>query len=57
MTETKTRQIEAINVKIIALMLDRARIQRYKGTWDEEQKITDEIMALEAEIRAIRNAT
>jgi len=51
---SKTERIEAIIEKQIALMLDRAKIRRYKGSWDQEQKITEEIDKLEKEIKAIK---
>ncbi len=52
--KTKTERIEAINVKIVALMLTRAQARRYRSKWDEEQAITTEILALEVKIKEIR---
>jgi len=52
--DSKADRVEAVNVKIVELMLVRARVRRYKGSWDEEQKITEQIAKLETEIKSIQ---
>ena len=52
MSQTKTERIEAINIKIVALMLDRKKAQRH-GTWAQECAINEQIDKLEKEIKAI----
>jgi len=52
-SETKTERIEAVNKKIVYLMLMRAKEERY-GTWAKECEINDQIAALELEIKQIR---
>jgi hypothetical protein len=54
MAQTKTQRIEVINLKIVALMLKRSQFRRYRHSWDEEQAITTEILALEVKIKEIR---
>lgn len=52
MTDTKRDRIEAINLKIVALMLKRARAQRH-GTWAQECALYDEMAELEKQIKLI----
>lgn len=53
MSQTKAERIEAVNGKIVTLMLDRKKVRRH-GTWAQEEAITAEINKLEQEIKAIR---
>jgi hypothetical protein len=52
-SETKTERIEAVNKKIVYLMLMRAKERRH-GTWAKECEINDQIAALELQIKSIR---
>lgn len=50
---TKTERIEAVNVKIVALMLKRKQAQHH-GTWAQECALYDQMAELEKQITAIR---
>ena len=52
MLPSQADRIEAVNVKIVALILDRKKAQRH-GTWAQECAINEQIDKLEKEIKAI----
>ena len=48
----REQQIEQINLKIVALILERKQAQR-RGTWAQEEAIYKQIAELESQIKQI----